>query len=77
MEAPNLYEWGLTFGTAALGWFARTIWADMREVSKDLAAHKTHVAENYATNERLQQSVGRIEKMLDRLMSELSGKQDK
>jgi hypothetical protein len=77
VEPPNLYEWGLTAGTAGIGWFARTIWTDLKEATKDLAAHKTHVAEKYATNERLEQTVGRIEAMLNRLMDELSGKQDK
>lgn len=58
---------------AALGWFARTIFAAVKELERDLAGHKVEVAKTYATNSDL----SRIDDKLDRILDKLNAKADR
>lgn len=73
MEPQNVWNVLLTGGMATVGWVLRTLYSALRELEKDLSAHKTESAKTYATND----DMGRIEGKLDRILERLERKADR
>lgn len=73
MEFQPLWNTLLAAGLGACGWIARTIYAAVKALELDLAAHKVEVAKTYATNS----DMTRIEDKLDRILDKLDRKADK
>lgn len=73
MEPQSLMNALLMSAVAAGGWVLRAIYAALRELERDLSAHKQDAARTYATNVDL----FRIEDKLDRILGELSRKADR
>ena len=68
MDAQTILNALGAIALSALGWFARTIYTDVKEIGESLHAHKVEVARDYATNQDLQN----IDKKLDRILERLS-----
>lgn len=58
---------------AALGWFARTLYAAIEGLKSDFGEHKVDVAKTYAT--RL--DLIRFEEKLDKILTKVEAKADK
>lgn len=73
---------------AALGWFARMLWDDLRQLEKEHAKLREHIAENYAKKNDVRDAVTSFQSQVEslsrdvkegfeRLFDKLDGKQDK
>lgn len=70
----------LTVGLPAVGWYARIIYDEVKEVRMDLAAHKVKVAETYVTHEkhtRIEERLDSIQELLSEVLIRLGGKADR
>lgn len=73
MEPQSIWNVLLSAGMAAGGWVLRTLYSAIRDLEKDLGAHKTSAALTYATNA----DMARIEDKLDRILERIERKADR
>ncbi len=68
MDLQHLFDILVGIIVTIVGFFAKQVHADAKENAKDFAAFKTHVAENYAHNGRIDEikdAVANANKRLD------------
>ena len=67
-------------GGAALtvtGWFARELWAAVKDLKKDLSKLREELPKTYVTREDFKADVRDIKDMLGKIFDRLEGKADK
>jgi hypothetical protein len=69
----------IIFGASAsvLGWFARELWAAVKDLKSDLAKLREELPKVYVTRDDFKDDVREIKDMLTRLFDRLDGKVDK
>jgi hypothetical protein len=69
----------LAFGASAsvLGWFARELWAAVKELKADLAKLREELPRNYVVRDDYKDDIREIKEMLTKLFDRLNGKADK
>jgi hypothetical protein len=69
----------IIFGASAgvLGWFARELWAAVKELKSDLAKLREELPKVYVTRDDFKADVREIKEMLTRLFDRLDNKADK
>lgn len=64
-------------GFAGLGWFAKTMWAAVKDLADDLAALKDSLNNNYVRKDDFREFRHELLGFLQRIENKLDGKQDK
>lgn len=69
----------LAFGAAAsvLGWFARELWAAVKEMKADLAKLREELPRTYVVRDDYKDDIREIKEMLTKLFDRLDNKADK
>jgi len=69
----------LAFGAAAsvLGWFARELWAAVKELKADLAKLREELPRTYVVRDDYKDDIREIKEMLTKLFDRLNNKADK
>ena len=67
MDPQTIVNMVIGAAMAALGWFARTQYDEVKAVKQDLANHKVEVARDYATSADLLRMEAKIDKLIDKL----------
>ena len=69
----------LAFGASAsvLGWFARELWAAVKDLKADLARLREELPRNYVIRDDYKDDIREIKEMLTKLFDRLDGKADK
>jgi len=69
----------LAFGAASgvLGWFARELWAAVKELKSDLAKLREELPRSYVMKEDYRRDIYEIKEMLGKIFDRLDGKADK
>jgi hypothetical protein len=69
----------LAFGAAAsvLGWFARELWAAVKELKADLAKLREELPRTYVVRDDYKDDIREIKEMLTKLFDRLDNKADK
>ena len=69
----------LAFGAAAsvLGWFARELWAAVKEMKSDLAKLREELPRTYVVRDDYKDDIREIKEMLTKLFDRLDNKADK
>ena len=69
----------LAFGAAAsvLGWFARELWAAVKELKAELSKLREELPKVYVTRDDFKDDVREIKEMLTKLFDKLDHKADK
>lgn len=69
----------LAFGAAAsvLGWFARELWAAVKDLKGDLAKLREELPKTYVTRDDFKEDIRDIKDMLTKLFDRLDNKADK
>lgn len=73
MEAQNLINLGFAAAASVLGWFARELWAAVKELKVDISQLPRH----YVQREDYREDMRDIKSMLAKIFDKLDGKQDK
>lgn len=80
-EAITAIQWVLSgvfailFGV--LGWWAKTMWAEVQKLNDDLQRLSIKIASDYTTNERFESSLRDLFAKLDRIIDMLGHKEDR
>jgi hypothetical protein len=69
----------LAFGASAsvLGWFARELWAAVKDLKADLARLREELPRNYVIRDDYKDDIREIKEMLTKLFDRLDHKADK
>jgi hypothetical protein len=69
----------LAFGASAsvLGWFAREMWAAVKELKADLAKLREELPRTYVVRDDYKDDIREIKEMLTKLFDRLDNKADK
>jgi hypothetical protein len=69
----------LVFGASAsvLGWFAREMWAAVKELKADLAKLREELPRSYVVRDDYKDDIREIKEMLTKLFDRIDGKVDK
>jgi hypothetical protein len=69
----------LVFGASAsvLGWFAREMWAAVKELKADLAKLREELPRTYVVRDDYKDDIREIKEMLTKLFDRIDGKVDK
>jgi hypothetical protein len=77
MEPQNLIDTILGVGFAVLGWFARELWAAVKELRGDLSKLREDLPKNYVVRDDYKNDLNEIKSMLSKIFDKLDNKQDK
>jgi hypothetical protein len=84
MDWQNLINIGAGSSLAIGGWFARQLWDSVKELKKDIADLRLHVAETYVKKsevqtleEQMEKRFDKLEQMIARLYDKIDQKADK
>lgn len=69
----------LAFGavSSVLGWFARELWAAVKDLKSDLAKLREELPKTYVTRDDYKDDIREIKEMLTKLFDRLDNKADK
>ena len=77
MEPQNVIDIALGAGFSILGWFARELWAAVKELKADLSKLREDLPKSYIARDDYRQDMSDIKTMLAKIFDKLDGKQDK
>ena len=77
MDISHLALWVLGAISAALGWFARELYAATQALRKDLSELQVRIGTDYVRYDRLQDALKPVMESLHEIKQALSGKADK
>jgi len=77
MENQNLINGLLAGGFTVLGWFARELWAAVKELKADLASLREDLPKEYVSKDDYREDIREIKAMLEKIFEKLENKADK
>jgi uncharacterized coiled-coil DUF342 family protein len=77
MESQHLINTALGLGFSVLGWFARELWAAVKELKTDLSKLREDLPKTYVARNDYRDDLNEIKNMLGKIFDKLDNKQDK
>lgn len=77
MNVQEVINIGIALGSAGMGWFAREMWAAVKELKSDLAKLREDLPKEYVQKNDFKEGIHEIKEMLNKLFDKLDGKADK
>ena len=77
METQQLINIVLGTTCSVMGWFARELWAAVKELKTDLAKLREDLPRTYVDRNDYRSDMQDIKSMLGKIFDKLDGKQDK
>ena len=77
MENQNLINMFLGIGMTVVGWFARELWAAVKELKTDLAKLREDLPKDYVLRDDYREDIRGIKDMLAKIFDKLENKADK
>lgn len=77
MENQHLINAMLAGGFTVLGWFARELWAAVKELKADLAKLREDLPKEYVLRSDYRNDIREIKTMLEKIFDKLDKKVDK
>lgn len=77
MENQHLINMFLGIGMTVVGWFARELWAAVKELKADLAKLREDLPKEYVARDDYREDIREIKAMLAKIFEKLEGKADK
>lgn len=77
METQQLINIVLGTTCSVMGWFARELWAAVKELKTDLSKLKEDLPRTYVDRNDYRSDMQDIKSMLGKIFDKLDGKQDK
>ena len=77
MNPQHLIDVGLATACAVTGWFARELWAAVKELKSDLTRLSVELPKTYVTRDDYRADMREIKDMLGKIFDRLDGKADK
>ena len=77
MNSQDLINIAFVASASVLGWFAREMWAAVKELKADLAKLREELPRNYVVRDDYKDDIREIKEMLTKLFDRIDGKVDK
>jgi hypothetical protein len=77
MENQHLINMFLGIGMTVVGWFARELWAAVKELRADLAALREDLPKEYVAKDDYREDIKEIKLLLAKIFEKLENKADK
>jgi hypothetical protein len=77
MENQHLINGLLAGGFTGLGWFARELWAAVKELKADLSSLREDLPKEYVAKDDYREDIRDIKAMLAKIFEKLEAKADK
>jgi len=77
MENQHLINMFLGVGMTVVGWFARELWAAVKELKVDLAKLREDLPKEYVARDDYREDIRDIKAMLAKIFEKLENKADK
>jgi len=77
MDKQDLLNIAFGACSGVLGWFARELWAAVKELKSDLAKLREELPRNYVIRDDYKADIREIKEMLTKLFDRLDNKADK
>ena len=77
MEYQSLINTGAGIAFTVAGWFAREMWAAVKDLKSDLAKLREELPKTYVTRDDSRNDIREIKDMLSKIFDKLDGKADK
>lgn len=77
MDTQQVLNIGLSVAMAGIGWFARELWAAVKELKADLSKLREDLPKTYVGRDDYRQDMTEIKTMLGKIFDKLDLKQDK
>ena len=77
MENQQVINVFLGLGMTVVGWFARELWAAVKELKADLAKLREDLPKEYLAKDDYKEDIREIKSMLAKIFEKLEGKADK
>jgi cell division protein FtsB len=77
MNSQDLLNIAFGACSGVLGWFARELWAAVKELKSDLAKLREELPRNYVIRDDYKDDIREIKEMLTKLFDRIDNKADK
>jgi cell division protein FtsB len=77
MDYQTLLNIGLTLVSSVTGWFARELWAAVKELKADLAKLREELPKSYVTKDDYKNDIRELKEMINKIFDKLDNKSDK
>ena len=77
MDFQTIVNFGLTTASLVVGWFARELWAAVKELKADLAHLREELPKQYLAKDDYRDDIRDIKEMLNKLFDRIDHKADK
>ena len=77
MDTQGIINTLLGIGMTGAGWFARELWAAVKELKTDLAKLSTEIPKTYVTRDDYRQDLKEIRDLLAKIFDKLDNKADR
>jgi len=77
MDYQTLLNIGLTLVSSVTGWFARELWAAVKELKTDLAKLREDLPKEYIAKDDYKDDIRELKEMINKIFDKLDNKSDK
>jgi hypothetical protein len=77
MDYQTFLNVALAFASSITGWFAREMWAAVKELQADLAKLREDLPREYVVKDDYKEDIREIKTMINKIFDKLDGKSDK
>jgi hypothetical protein len=77
MDKQDLINFAFGASASVLGWFARELWAAVKDLKSDLAKLREELPRTYVARDDYKTDIREIKEMLTKLFDRLDNKADK
>jgi hypothetical protein len=77
MDYQTFLNVALAFASSITGWFAREMWAAVKELQADLAKLREDLPREYVAKDDYKEDIREIKTMINKIFDKLDGKSDK
>ena len=77
MEYQSLLNAGLVLISSVTGWFARELWAAVKELKIDLAKLREDLPKEYISKDDYKEDIRELKKMIEKIFDKLDNKSDR
>ena len=77
MEYQSLLNAGLVLVSSVTGWFARELWAAVKELKADLAKLREDLPKEYVAKNDYKDDIRELKDMIGKIFDKLDSKSDK